>query len=70
MKYVYRGMVIVDYDQERKEVTFPNDPEGGGAAIQHVRIIPDDAALLAEFFTRVHEHMVKDEGQALEDIIV
>lgn len=68
MRYVYRGLVIVNYDTEKKEVTFPDDPEGGGAAIQHVRIIEDDAKLLEVFFRNVFLHMMGGAYAAAADL--
>ena len=66
-------ITIVEYDPETQQVTFPNDPEGGGAAIQHVRIIEEDANLLKRFFQTVHLHMLGGtygEAANLEDIVV
>ena len=71
MRYVYRGLVIAEYDTEKKEVTFPDDPDGGGAAIQHVRILPEDMKLLAEFFDNAHLHITNRAADAdMTDIVV
>ena len=73
MKYIYRGMVIVEYDPETKQLTFPDDPEGGGAAIQHVRLLPEDAWRLGGFFTNAFYDMhggLPGYIAILEDVVV
>jgi hypothetical protein len=70
MKYMYRGICIVNYDVDTKQVTFPDDEFEGGN-IRRVRLLPEDLELLAEFFTNAHLHTTDRAVDAdMTDIVV
>jgi len=61
MKYIFRGHIVFEYDQDRKEV-FQHEIKGIGIpAFDFCRWIPEDYRLLAEFFTIAHKHAIGEE---------
>lgn len=69
MRYMYRGICIVNYDEEKQQVDFPFDEFQNGN-IANVRLLPEDMELLAQFFQNVKLHLDGDPAANLEDIIV
>jgi hypothetical protein len=67
---MYRGICIVNYDVDTKQVTFPDD-DFEGANIRRVRLLPDDLELLAEFFANAHLHATdRATDEDMTDIVV
>lgn len=69
MKYYFRGMVILDYDEETKEITAPVDEDTGRPNIDACKFIQEDFQLLQNFFTAVNIHQVHP-NMEFEDIEV
>ena len=55
MRYMYRGICIAHYDEEFKQVDFPNDEFEHGN-IRNVRLLPEDFQLLEQFFNNAYLH--------------
>ncbi len=75
MKYIYRGITIIDYDEETKQCTFPDDEVGVTdkfrvAHITHVHLLPEDHMLLAEFHLKIYQHMAGHDDVDLTDVVV
>jgi len=69
MKYIFRGIVVFEYDPNAK---FDKVIEGqihGLHAFNYCGMIDDDYRLLGEFFNRVYRH-TQGEDVTLEDIVV
>jgi hypothetical protein len=76
MKYIFRGVVVFDYDPILKQMKVPNrlPLEGGGYHnnnFNHCMFIADDYALIAQFFHQAHLHATGQIGNDdLKDITV
>jgi predicted RNA-binding protein len=69
MKYIFRGIVVFEYNPEAK---FDKVIEGqihGLHAFNYCGMIPEDYKLLGEFFDKVYRH-TQGEDVLLEDIEV
>ncbi len=69
MKYYFRGMVILDYDEETKDLTVPVDKDTGIPNLNMCNFIPEDFQLLKNFFTAITIHQVHP-NMEFEDIEV
>jgi hypothetical protein len=70
MKYIFRGIVVFEYDPHDKyEKVKQGKVHDTIPAFDFCRMIPDDYKLLAEFFDTVYRH-IKDEDVELKDIEV
>ncbi len=74
MKYVYRNITIVEYDEEKKVCTFPDGDVFVNdtikvAHITHVRLLQEDHMHLAEFHLKIAKHMAGHDVD-LTDIVV
>lgn len=67
MKYYFRGLVILDYDEETKELTTPVDIDGI-PNFNNCKFIQEDFQLLQNFFTAINIHQTT--GCELKDIEV
>ena len=72
MKYIFRGIVVFDYDPTTKETTVPNDQDAGiNNNFNFCKFIPEDYDLMADFFQMAHAHAVGEVAtDALKDIEV
>ncbi len=71
MKYIFRGLVVFDYDPDTKELTVPVDPDTGIPNLNMCKFILEDYGLLQDFLQQIKYHV---EGfcynEDLEDIEV
>jgi len=69
MNFYFRGLHILAYDPEWKDLTTPVDPDTGVPHFNKCKFIPADFALLTTFMDRCKQHA---EGVhiTLEDIEV
>lgn len=77
MNYIFRGLVILEYNPETKQVEAPNrhvewgqEYNDGPANFNKCHFVPEDYVYLAEFFARAHAHATGDMDMTLEDIEV
>jgi hypothetical protein len=66
MKYIYRGLVIVNYDEDTKQLEFPTDD--GIVNITHVRLLTEDTKLLEVFFHNAYLHQMGGAYAAAADL--
>jgi hypothetical protein len=70
MKYIFRGVVVFEYDPHDKyEKVKQGSVHGQIPAFDYCKMIPEDYRLLAQFFNRVYRH-TQGENVELEDIEV
>ena len=71
MKYIFRGITILDYDPATKNMTAPDLKDDIGTAFNFCNYIPEDYFLLSDFFNQVGEHAsgLRDEAR-LKDVEV
>ena len=71
MKYIFRGLVILDYNEETKQVEAPmyNDVPTL-ANFNHCKFIADDYVQLADFFNTAYAHATDVPNVDLTDIEV
>ena len=55
MKYIFRGLVILNYDPKTKSVTCP-EQEPHGNNFNFCNFIPEDYANISEFFEMAYLH--------------
>lgn len=67
MKYTFRGLVILDYNEEYKDLTLPIHEEYGLPNFNMCKFITEDYKLLANFFDTIHRHQL-GEDVVLEDV--
>ncbi len=68
MKYIYRGLTILIYDENTKQVKVPIDNDTKRPYFNQCKLIPEDYDLLEIFFTRCRLHT--EDGTIFEDIEV
>lgn len=69
MKFIYRGLVIFDYQPELRLVTTRQNPEYKLPYFNLCCFQPQDYELMAQFFDAVHRHL-SGEDVELKDIIL
>ena len=70
MKYIFRGIVVFEYDPNAKyDKVKHGETENGTPAFDFCSMIDEDYKLLAEFFDKVYRH-TQGEDVILEDIKV
>lgn len=69
MKYYFRGRVILDYNEDTKELTAPVDKATMIPNLNMCKLVTDDYLLLNLFIGRAGKHM-RNEETTLEDIEV
>ncbi len=69
MKYYFRGMVILNYDEGTKELTAPVDEGTGIPNMNMCAFIQEDFQLLQNFFTLINTHQTNP-NMELTDIEV
>lgn len=57
MKYVFRGIVVFEYDPETKSMFMPSDEVENGN-FNFCKFIPDDYALFSNFFNTAYQHSI------------
>ena len=67
MRYIFRGLVILEYHPLTKELTAP--AVDGFANINMCKFITEDYELLAQYFNTIHMHSLGNDVK-LEDIEV
>jgi len=68
MKYIFRGVVVFDYDPKTKQMTAP-DKDGEG--FNFCRWVPEDYLLMSKFFHLCHEHSIGTVHESfLKDVVV
>lgn len=67
MKYIFRGLVVFEYQPEKKEVVLVKD--NGMANWDMCQFITEDWKLLSKFFETVHRHRSGEQIE-LKDIEV
>ena len=55
MKYIFRGVVVFDYNPKTKQIKIP-DTEGIGNNFNFCKFIPKDYKLISEFFNMIYLH--------------
>ena len=55
MKYIFRGVVVFDYNPKTNLMKIPNT-EGIGNNFNFCKFIPEDYKLMSEFFQRIYFH--------------
>ena len=68
MKYIYRNLVIVEYNEETKQIKFPK--EDGIVNITHVRLLIEDTKLLEVFFHNAYLDQMGGADADLRDTVV
>jgi hypothetical protein len=69
MKYVFRGVVVFEYDPNVKVDQVKQGNQYGIAAFNYFQMINEDYKLLGEFFNTVYRH-TQGEDVILKDIVV
>lgn len=69
MKYIFRGIVVFEYDSETEQMTAPYDEVECGN-FNFCRFIPEDYFLLAKFFETAGKHAAGQPDVELKDIEV
>lgn len=67
MQYIFRGLVIIDYDEINKQITMPK--QDGMYNFDLAKFITEDYMLLAKFFENCYLHNKYDNVE-LTDIVV
>lgn len=72
MKYIFRGIVVFNYDPLTKQTEVPKDDDAGvDNNFNFCRFIPEDYDLIADFFQMAHAHAVGEiTTEELKDIEV
>ena len=71
MKYIFRGLVILHYNEETKQVEAPmHDDVQGLANFNHCKFIPEDYVYMADFFNVAYAHATDVPNVDLTDIEV
>jgi len=77
MKYIFRGLVIFDYNPKTKQIDAPNKFEELPHTTKYLianfnmcKFIPEDYVYMADFFTRAYAHATGAEDVDLTDIEV
>lgn len=55
MKYIFRGIVIFEYDIKTKAINMPHDKCKSGN-FNFCHFIPEDYKLIAKFFNLAYQH--------------
>ena len=70
MKYIFRGIIIFEYQPDNKyDKVIQGDVGNNTPAFNFCKMIPEDYKLLGEFFTNVYKH-TQGEDIELKDIEV
>jgi hypothetical protein len=69
MKYIFRGVVVFDYDPNAKVDQVKQGNKYGIPAFDYCQMINEDYKLLGEYFNTVYRH-TQGEDVPLEDIEV
>jgi hypothetical protein len=69
MKYIFRGILVFEYNPEAKFDKVVEGQINGLHAFNYCSMIPEDYKLLAEFFDTVYRH-TQGENVQLKDIKV
>ena len=71
MKYIFRGLVLFEYNPETKQIEAPmHDAIDTLANFNHCKFIPDDYVQLADFFNTAYAHATDFPNVDLQDIVV
>lgn len=55
MKYIFRGVVVFEYDPATKQMSC-GQSDYNGNHFNYCRFVPEDYELLSKFFTTAHQH--------------
>ncbi len=69
MKYIFRGRVILDYNEDIHDLTAPVDPDTGLPQMNMCKLVPEDFALLRGFMDRIYM-FERGMNKNLDDIVV
>jgi len=69
MKYIFRGRVVLDYNEATHNLTAPMADDINRPQLDMCKLIPEDYALLQEFLQRIQHH-IAGINTTLEDIEV
>lgn len=69
MKFIFRGLTVLDYNAETKDMVVPTD-EDGLTNFNLCQFIPEDYKLLARFFETAYKHTQLGDIVDLTDIVV
>jgi len=68
MQYIFRGLVILNYNEEFKDLTLPMHEDYDGLPnFNMCKFITEDYKYLADFFDTIHRHQL-GEDVVLEDV--
>lgn len=71
MKYIFRGLTILEYNPKTKQVEVPmHDDIPTLANFNHCQFIPDDYANIADFYNTAYAHATDVPNVDLTDIEV
>ena len=68
MKYIFRGVVVFEYNPDTQQITMPHDENCYGN-FNHCIWITEDYKLLGYFFNRAYQHAAGLDD-CLDDIVV
>lgn len=66
MKYIFRGNVVFDYNEDNNNLIAIDD---GIVTINHCKLIDEDFILMEQFFKNINDYK-KDNTIELKDIVV
>jgi hypothetical protein len=69
MKYIFRGIIVFEYNPDNKYDKVKQGNQGPIPAFDFCKMIPEDYRLLGEYFTTVYKH-TQGENVELKDIEV
>lgn len=69
MKFIYRGLVIFDYQPELKLVTTRQNPDCKIPNFNRCCFQPEDYKLMAQFFDAVHRHLAGEDVDLKDTIL-
>ena len=55
MKFIFRGLDILEYNEETKQVEVPMDNDAGFPYFNMCKFIPEDYVYIAEFFNAAYK---------------
>ena len=56
MKFIFRNIVIFEYDKDTKQVRIPNT-EGVGNNFNFCKFIPEDYKLIGDYFNTIYKDL-------------
>ena len=71
MKYIFRGITVIEYDPKTKQMTIPNDENERFGNFNHCKFIPDDYVRLSGFFAiaALHAEGKRSDEQLFDTVV-